>query len=345
MLTAFFAVLMVIGVCAVAPSFAQATKRIDFAKEGCCLVWEERVSANSSKSFVFFAKKGQNLSLSFIDDTGAGSMDLGKFSVEPNTDPMEMTIEVTKDYTVTVSNNSNKATSFRISISLEDVKSPSVSDDEIPSDAERIQFPKGSIEVNLEKITPANGAKRFVFWAKAGQEIAFTVTPKNKNATLNIEFSGNDVTPGELFTMIAPKTGDYLLQVLNADTRNQPFNLDLGIAAPADEATENSDGERVKFAAGEDSAALYEREIPANGSIDFIINAKKGQKIGIQMGYESKAGDIKAFLSEPGLQDISLSLGPETRKEFVVKKAGDHRLTVTNNTGKKITFSLYVDIY
>ena len=228
----FFAALIAISAFS-SISFAQNAKRIDFAKEGCCLVWEERVAANSSKSFVFHARKNQKLTLSFIDDTKQGSMDLGKVSVEPNADPLEMVIEVTKDYTLTVSNNNSKTTSFRISVSLEDVKSTSVSD---------------------------------------------------------------------------------------------------------------SDGERVKFNVDENSASLT-RDIPANGSIDFIVNAKKGQKLGIQMGYESKASDIKGFLSEPGLQDVSLSLGPETRKEFVVKKAGDHRLTVANNTGKKITFTLYVDIY
>ena len=136
---------------------------------------------------------------------------------------------------------------------------------------------------------------------------------------------------------------DYKLTVSNNSNKTMSFRIAVSLK-DADYSMENSEGERVKFAAGDNSASLT-RDIPANGSIDFIINAKKAQKIGIQMGYESKASDIKAFLSEPGLQDVSLSLGPETRKEFVVKKTGDHRLTVVNNTGKKITFSLYVDIY
>lgn len=101
-------------------AFAQAPKRIDFVKEGSnALVWEQKVAAKSSKLFVFKAKKGQKLSLSMIDDTNKGSMDLGKISIEPNADPFEMVIEVTKDYILSVSNNSSKSTSFRISISLE----------------------------------------------------------------------------------------------------------------------------------------------------------------------------------------------------------------------------------
>lgn len=106
-----------------ATSFAQNPKHIDFAKEKSnSLVWEQKVAANSSKVFIFAAKKGQKLSLSFIDDTDQGSMNLGKVSIEPNTDPFIMTIDVTKDYRLSVSNNSDKATSFRIFISLEDPK-------------------------------------------------------------------------------------------------------------------------------------------------------------------------------------------------------------------------------
>ena len=101
-------------------AFAQAPKRIDFVKEGSnSLVWEQRVAPGKSKFFIFKAKKGQKLSLTFIDDTNKGSMDLGKISIEPNTDPFELMIEVTKDYRFSVTNNSRKSTSFRISISLE----------------------------------------------------------------------------------------------------------------------------------------------------------------------------------------------------------------------------------
>lgn len=216
--------------------FAQTAKRIDFAKEGSnSLVWEERVAANSSKSFVFYAKKGQKLSLSMVDDTNQGSMDLGKISIEPNADPFEMDIEVSKDYTLSVSNNSNKSTSFRIAISLE-----------------------------------SGGLK---------------TTPVSSN-------------PNEV---------------------------------------------RVQFAKGETSAAVT-KDIAANGSVDFLINAKKGQLLEYTVGYDFRDSDVQAFLTEPGMQDISHSSGPKDRQEFTIQKSGDHRLTVNNTTKKKITITLYLDI-
>ena len=179
-----------------------------------------------------------------------------------------------------------------------------------------------------------------MFRAKEGQEINFTITPVRKGATLMIDFFDNEVKAGELFTMEAPKTGDYTIQILNADDRDQSFTLDLGIA-DADRTADTSDtsstsntlqgGIRVQFARGESSAMLT-RDIPANGTVDFIINAKKGQTLGFTVGYEFKDSDIEAFLTEPGMQDISLSSGPKEPNEFVIKKSGDHRLTVNNTS-------------
>jgi len=213
-------------------------KRIDFQKEGSnSLVWEERVAANSSKSYVFYAKKGQKLTLGFIDDTKQGSMDLGKVSIEPNADPLEMVIEVSKDYIFSVSNNTNKATSFRIFITLEDASGTSNnSSTSTNSNAVRVQFPRGETMTSITK------------------------------------------------------------------------------------------------------------EIPANGSVDFLINARKGQTMDYTIGYDFKDSDIEAFLTEPGSQDISKTSGPKDRQEFVVKKSGDHRLTVNNTTRKKVTITLYLTI-
>jgi hypothetical protein len=224
-------------------AFAQKPERIGFAKAGSnALVWEQKVKANGTKDFVFYAKKGQKLLLNLIDDTSQGTMDLGKATiVEPGGEgSYETTIEVTKDYVFSVSNNSDKETSFRISISLG----------------------------NPPKAAPT------------------------KKAT--------------------PQTATNAKEI-------------------------------VRFAKGATSANLT-RTIAASGSIDFIINAKKGQKMDFTVGYDFKDSDVEAFLTEPGLQDISLTTGPKKPNEFVLKNTGNHRLTVNNTTAKKITITLYLDI-
>lgn len=224
-------------------TFAQKPERIDFAKAGSnSLVWEQKVKANSSKDFVFYAKKGQKLLLNLIDDTRQGTIDLGKATIiEPNSEgPYETTIEVTKDYMLSVSNNSDKATSFRISISI----------------------------VNPEKEEPT------------------------KKTT--------------------PQTASNAKEI-------------------------------VRFAKGATSTTLT-RTIAASNSIDFIINAKKGQKMDFTIGYDFKDSDVEGFLTEPGLQDITLTTAPKAPNAFEVKKTGNHRLTVNNTTDKKITITLYLDI-
>ncbi len=50
------------------------------------------------------------------------------------------------------------------------------------------------------------------------------------------------------------------------------------------------------------------------------------------------------ILTEPGLQDISLESGPGEPNEFVVKKTGDHRITINNQSGKPMKFTLGVFI-
>jgi hypothetical protein len=338
--------------CAV--SYAQNAKRIDFTKDGPSLVWEERVAANSGKEFVFYAKKGQKLTINFIDDTNQASMDLGKVSIEPNSDPYEEVISVSKDYRLSVSNNSNKSTSFRISITLEDVVMPmKPSADPLAGspapNTERVKFSKDIIELNLERTVQANDAKRFVFAARQGQEVNLTVTPARKNANLMIDINNVSITKGAPFKMEIPKSGDYTLQILNADGQAQPFTLDVSLT-DVDRSTDatyisgpSPSGERVRFANGETSA-MVTRDIPAGGSIDFVIGVRKGQTLGYTVGYDFKDSDIRAFLTEPGMQDISKTSGPKEPQEFMIKKSGDHRLTVSNTTRKKLTITLYVDV-
>lgn len=136
----------------------------------------------------------------------------------------------------------------------------------------------------------------------------------------------------------------------NAPAASKPSGADAKSAerkpetVTSPQVTERTGGEQIRFAAGENSASLT-RDVAPNKSHDFIINAKKGQKIGFQIGYEGKASDLEGYLSEPGLQDLALAVPPESRKEFTVKSSGDHRFNVVNNGSKKATFTLYVDIY
>lgn len=210
--------------------FAQTPKRLAFKQGTNLLEWEEKIAPNSNKSFVFAAQKGQKLKLQFTDKSNQCIMDLGKASFEPNNEPHEEIIEVTKDYRLSIANSGEKVATYRVVISLENAKK-----------------------------------------------------------------------------------------------------------------TNSNIKETVKFAKGATSATLT-RTIAASSSIDFIINAKKGQKMDFTIGYDFKDSDVEGSLTEPDLQAISLNTPPKKPNEFTIKRTGNHRLTVKNTTPKKITITLYLDI-
>lgn len=154
-------------------------ERIEIDKQGSVLVWEQKVAANSSKNFVFAAKAGQLLMLGFTDDTNIGTMDFGKASVEPNGDGIEYTIEVTKDYRFTVTNNSSASTSFRIYLTVDnpvkatpDQKTAAQTG---PSQKETVQFAKGESSVALTRNIAASGSIDFMINVKEGNRMNFTI--------------------------------------------------------------------------------------------------------------------------------------------------------------------------
>ena len=341
-----FTCALLLAACGLVAS-AQTPKRIDFVKEGSpSLVWEEKVAANSSKSFVFYAKKGQKLTLNFIDDTNQGSMDLGKVSIEPNGDGLEMVIEVSKDYTFTVSNNSNKATSFRIFITLEDASTTggaSTSDGDEAA-GERVKFAAGETSTYLERNIPANDSHEFIINAKKGQTIGFTIGYDFKDSDITVylgepgdQDNAIPSAPKAPQTFVVKKSGDHRLEVTNTTRKKITITLYLDIeptGASAANSPGDADAEQVQFPQGATDVSL-ERTVKANSSYDFILNIRKGQR----MVFSFEGGKtLEMFLTEPGFQDISVTSGPNEPNEFVVKKAGDHRITINNQSGKPAKF-------
>lgn len=141
------------------------------------------------------------------------------------------------------------------------------------------------------------------------------------------------------------------LFVNNNSNKQTSFRISISLedpikAAPTQKVTPQiatNVKEIVRFAKGATSTTLT-RTIAASGAIDFIINARKGQKMDFTIGYDFKDSDVKGFLTEPGLQDISLTTPCKKPNEFVLQRSGDHRLTVKNTTAKKVTITLYLDI-
>lgn len=102
--------------------------------------------------------------------------------------------------------------------------------------------------------------------------------------------------------------------------------------------------ERIAFSAGKTDASLT-RTIPANGSVEFVFNAQSGQRMQYSVMHGNGSDtDVEAVLTEPGSQDISMTSAANENNEFIIKKTGDHRVTVSNKTGNKVTVDFGLSI-
>ncbi|HYE13211.1 MAG TPA: tectonin domain-containing protein [Pyrinomonadaceae bacterium] len=106
--------------------FAQTAERINFEKEGSMsLVWEQMMPKGSTKTYVFRGEKDQTVSFALIEDTGKGKLNFDNFgTVDVSVIGRNQNFKLTeaRDYYFTVINESNKQTSFRISISVTDAE-------------------------------------------------------------------------------------------------------------------------------------------------------------------------------------------------------------------------------
>lgn len=156
--------------------------------------------------------------------------------------------------------------------------------------------------------------------------------------------TGTNNTPSNSATPAAnasPATENKAVNTTN--TAAAPKKEEADSAKKSEPASSSANSVRVQFAKGETSTSVT-KDIPAKGSVDFVINVKKGQKMGFTVGYDFNDDDVNYALYEPDTKDVTMSAGPKELQEFEVKMNGDHRLTVNNTTGKKVTITLYLDV-
>jgi hypothetical protein len=101
--------------------------------------------------------------------------------------------------------------------------------------------------------------------------------------------------------------------------------------------------ETVRFARGSSEASLT-RTLAPNASIEFSINARRGQTMNYTVGYDFAETDLEAFFTEAQSQN-AISIEPKNpNNETVLRATGNHRILVKNKTRKRVTFTLYVDV-
>ena len=101
--------------------------------------------------------------------------------------------------------------------------------------------------------------------------------------------------------------------------------------------------EKVQLKAGGEGKSLTKTLAP-DSSLEVTFKANSGQTISYTAGYDFKDSDLSVYLGKIGFDEVLKSSGPKEPNEFIIKKTGDHRLTVNNTTKKKVTITLYLDI-
>jgi hypothetical protein len=144
--------------------------------------------------------------------------------------------------------------------------------------------------------------------------------------------TGTPVTNGGTSNANSPANANTVTAANNANVTANAKNTASTKTGKSTETTPGS--ERLQIAPGKNEVSV-KRTVPANGSLDFVFNARSGQMLYFSANYDKGPGtDIELFLTEPGLQDISTQGAANEPFEFRVKKTGDHRVTVQNTSGK-----------
>ncbi|MBK7394589.1 MAG: hypothetical protein IPI64_15060 [Chloracidobacterium sp.] len=99
---------------------------------------------------------------------------------------------------------------------------------------------------------------------------------------------------------------------------------------------------RVQLTAGGEGKSLT-RTLAPNSNVVFTFKASAGQTISFTAGYDFKDSDLLVYLLKDNEQ--LKSSGPKAPNEFLVKKTGDYQVVVENKTNKRVTTTLYLDLF
>lgn len=100
----------------------------------------------------------------------------------------------------------------------------------------------------------------------------------------------------------------------------------------------------VQLTAGGETKALT-RTLAPNTNVVITFKANAGQTISFTAGYEgSNDSDLLAYLLSDG-SELLTSSKAKAPNEFLVKKTGNFRVVVENKSQKRVTTTIYLDLF
>lgn len=99
---------------------AAAVERVENSADTPSLRWHVTVAANSIKDYDVPVRKGQRVSVKFLEDSRTGVVDFGKYSVEEGLEAgVEMMADSSKDHRLSIANPTGKPMIFTVFLSRE----------------------------------------------------------------------------------------------------------------------------------------------------------------------------------------------------------------------------------
>ena len=338
-------------------SFAQTKERVQLQVDssGNDKALQRTLAPNGTLTVTFRANVGQTISYTagydFKDsDLRVSLWESGANDSYKESGPKEnneFLIPKTGDYDILIENQTNKRVTTTLYLNLFSAEFMAEANSDVQTEA--LDF-TGSDQASVSKTIQANSTMKFTFNGEKGATALVTVSERTNKLTVIFNDNPNQkadttIALNKEISRKLNRKGEYTIEVVNETAKSISFGLEviIDMSTSASTNTDSSDLERIEFARGETSASVT-KDIPANSEVGFLFNVKKGQTINYTVGYDFKASDIIAYLGEPGDQDASIPAVSKAPQTFVVKKSGDHFLSVRNTTKKKITITLYLDV-
>ncbi|HMS41850.1 MAG TPA: hypothetical protein PKE69_16585, partial [Pyrinomonadaceae bacterium] len=94
-----------------------------------------------------------------------------------------------------------------------------------------------------------------------------------------------------------------------------------------------------------DNDVALQRTLAPNGSLTVTFRANAGQTISYTAGYDFKDSDLEVFFTKSGGNDFLKESGPKSTNEYLITETGDYDILIENRTNKRVTTTLYLNLF
>jgi hypothetical protein len=325
------------------PPASGAPTRIQFQQGATSATVRGNVQFPNRPQYVLRALAGQVMTVEIFSPTGAANFAVQGVSdgqpykrVENEDRFITFTLPRTQDYLITVA-IAGGATAYELRITIVTPGAPP------PSAPVRIQFAPGAIAATVNGMVTFPQQPQYVLRALAGQQMTVQINSAGNQANFAITGVSDGqpykrlVNEDRTFTFTLPRTQDYRITV---GVPGGSANYSLTVTVVGASSPPPAQPERIRFAPGAISATVF-GNVPANGRRDYILGARAGQTMWVELNSSSGAL-LLAITGADGTPYKRSSVGGPSFS-FVLPTTQDYLISAVS-AGGGANFSLTVTI-